>query len=223
MIQLLMLVAMLAQQDPPPSPPRPDNPPPIRPDRRDPFDGPQQPREPRPVPPPPPPGAPGREGERRPPQPPIDVDAVRNWLRDNEPNTFRMVSEMQASNRREEMMHVLAEAAPRMREMESLKQRDPKGYEKMLEMRRLDRESQTQAEAARRAAPEERDAASKKLKETLEKLFDLREELRVRELAELKRRVEALEKAVADRKATKDRIVEKRRRELLGEKSEDDW
>jgi hypothetical protein len=28
---------------------------------------------------------------------------------------------------------------------------------------------------------------------------------------------------VKDRRAAKDRIVEKRRRELLGEKSEDDW
>jgi hypothetical protein len=93
----------------------------------------------------------------------------------------------------------------------------------MVELRRLERESAEQAEQARRAAPEEREAAVKKLKETLSRLFDAREEARVRELAELKRRVDALEKAMTERKTNKDRIVEKRRRELMGEKSEDDW
>ena len=92
-----------------------------------------------------------------------------------------------------------------------------------MEMRRLERESAEQAEQARRAPPEEREAALKKLKETLSRLFDAREEIRARELTELKRRVEALEKAVAERKGNKERIVEKRRRELMGEKSEDDW
>lgn len=217
MINLLMAMAVLAAQQDPPPPPRPD-PPPLRQDRRDPFDGPQRPGQP-----PNPPLPPMREGDRRPAQPAIDPEAVKAWLQQNEPNTYKAYADAQAANRQPEATRILIEAAPRMREMESMKQRDPKGYEKAVEMHRLERESQGLADAARRAPPEEREAHSKKLKETLDKLFDLREEMRARELAELKRRVEALEKAVADRKASKDRIVEKRRRELLGEKSEDDW
>lgn len=155
--------------------------------------------------------------------PPVNTDEVRNWLKENEPETFRRLAQLQEDGRRDEAMRILMEATPRMREMKDLKERDPKAFERMAEMRRLDRESQDQAEQARRAPPEEREAAVKKLKETLGRLFDAREDIRQRELAELKRRVESLEKALSDRKAGKERIVEKRRRELMGEKSEDDW
>ena len=208
MIQTLMIAMVLWAQAEPPKPPETP-----RQDRRDPFEGPRvQP----PTPPQPPMGEPRGI-------PSFNADEVRNWLRENEPETYRRLMEVQESGRRPEAMRILEQAAPRMREMNELKQRDPKGYEKMVEMRRLERESFTQAEAARRAPPEEREAATAKLKETLGRLFDAREEVRVRELAELKRRVEALEKALTDRKGNKEKLVEKRRRELMGEKSEDDW
>jgi hypothetical protein len=186
---------------PPPPPRRVERPQEPTPPRRDPFENP-------------------REG--RPGQPPINPDETRAWLKDNEPETFRHLMNLQEQGKREDVMRILAEAGPRMRDLNELKQRDPKGYEKMMDLRRLERESMEQANQARRAPPEEREAAQKKLKETLGRLFDAREEARSRELVELKRRVEMLEKAVTDRKASKDKIVEKRRRELMGEKSEDD-
>jgi hypothetical protein len=153
----------------------------------------------------------------------MSPDEVVAWLKENEPETVRRLLKMQDERRFEEVKRFLAEAAPRVRDLKQLKERDPKSYEKTMELQRLERESVEQAEQARRAAPEEREAATKKLKETLSRLFDAREEARVRELGELKRRVETLEKAMAERKNNKDRIVEKRRRELMGEKSEDDW
>jgi len=212
---LLLLTSLAWAQDPPPTPRRPENQDPVtgRPERRDPFDGPRVPN------PPQPPGV-----ERRPTQPMyVPTEETRAWLKDNEPETFRRLTQLQEEGRREEVQRILMEVGPRIRELKELKERDPKGFEKAMEMRRLERESMEQAEQARRAAPEEREAAAKKLKETLNKLFDAREETRIRELAELKRRVEALEKAMTDRKSNKERIVEKRRRELMGEKSEDDW
>lgn len=207
---ILALSSSAWAQNEPPKPPDP-----IRPERRDPFDG------PRPAPPPNPPQTPN--GERRPAPPPFNPEEVRAWLRENEPETFRRLQQMQEEGRRQDVLRLLEGAAGRMRELNDLKQRDPKGFEKLTEMRRLERESLELAEAARRAPADQRDAAVAKLKETLNRLFDAREDVRVRELAELKRRVEALEKALADRKASKDRLVEKRRRELMGEKSEDDW
>lgn len=209
MMQTLMLALVLWTQAEPPKPPDP----PPRQDRRDPFEG------PRPVHPAQPPQPP--MGERR--MPPFNPEEVRGWLRENEPETHRRLMQVQEEGRRQDAMRMLEDASVRMREMNELKQRDPKGYEKMVEMRRLERDSLAQAEAARRAPPEEREAATAKLKETLGKLFDAREEVRLREIAELKRRVEALEKALGDRKANKDRLVEKRRRELMGEKSDEDW
>jgi len=227
LMALLLLATAAAAQDKPPPPREGDQPrPPGTPRPRDgdprppgPRDGDPPRREgDRPGQPPPPP----REGGRR-PVPPFNPEEVRSWLEANEPETFRRLNQMQGSGQREEAQRVLADASVRMREMNDLKTRDPKAYERVAELRRLEREGNELAEQARRAPPEEKDAASKKLQENLGKQFDLREDQRVREIAELKRRVEALEKALADRKAGKEKIVDKRRRELLGERVDEDW
>ena len=163
-----------------------------------------------------------REGGRRAP-PPFNPEEVLGWLKDNEPEMFRRLTQMQEEGRREEVQRALAEVSMRMRELADLKQRDPNAYEKMQDMRRLEREGMELAAQARRASPDAKEEASKKLQENLAKQFDLREEQRVREITELKRRVEMLEKSLLDRKAAKERIVEKRRRELLGEKVDEEW
>ncbi len=215
-----------APKEPPPTPPPPrvERQDPGRPERRDPFEGPRIPN-----PPQPPRGQPPDPDSLR----PRDVfergrsltlsEESKAWLKENEPETLRRWNQFVEEGRREDAQRLAAEIAPRIRELQELKERDPKGFEKAMELRRLERQSLEQAEQARRASPEEREAASKKLKETLGRLFDAREEVRLRELGELKRRVEALEKALGERKNNKDRIVERRRRELMGEKSEDDW
>jgi hypothetical protein len=169
---------------------------------------------PQPRPPHPPP---------RPPAAPENVEEVWAWLRENEPETFRRMEKASEEGRRPEAMRILAEAEPRMRELADLKSRDPKAYEKTQELRRLERESQEVAELARTAGPAEREAAGKKLRATLDRLFDLREEQKGRELEELKRRVAEIEKQLEARKASKERIVERRKRELLGERLPDDW
>jgi hypothetical protein len=212
LVALLILATPALAQDPTPVP---------RPERRDPLQPPPTPRPPDP-PRAPTPVVPNNNAEARQPLP-FNPEEVREWLKQNEPETFRNLMQMQNDGRRPEAMRILNEAVPRMRELNDLKIRDPKGYERLMDMRRLERESLEQAEALRRTPPEQREAKMAVLKETLNKLFDAREEVRARELTELKRRVEMLEKAVKERQASKDRIVEKRRRELLGEKSEDDW
>jgi hypothetical protein len=214
LLALAMISTAAFAQDRPPETTAPKQPQ----ERRDPFEGPRPPTPPQP----PGPERPRDVFERR-PMSVVPTEEVRAWLQENEPETLRRWNQLQEEGKREEAMRLMSEVAPRVREFKELKERDPKGFEKMMAMRRLERESGEQAEQARRAPPEEREAATKKLKETLSRLFDAREEVRNREIAELKRRVEALEKAVAERKGNKERIVEKRRRELMGEKSEDDW
>jgi hypothetical protein len=163
-------------------------------------------------------GAPGRR-----PNPAFNPEAVRGWLKENEPETFRHLTQAQAEGRRDEVQHILGDASMRMHELNDLKERDPKGFERMQAMRALEREGMELAEQARRGPPEEKEAVTKKLLENLSRQFDLREEQRMREIAELKRRIEGLEKALSDRKGSKERIVERRKRELLGEKVDEDW
>ncbi len=151
-------------------------------------------------------------------------DEIRAWLKENEAGTFKRMMRAQDEGRRPEVMQILSEAEPRMRQMIDMKEHDPKGYERVKEMHRLDAESLELAERARRTeAPDERERLAKQLAETLGKLFDLREENRVLDVAQLKKRVESLEKELSNRKANKEKIIDQRRRELLGAKGEFDW
>jgi hypothetical protein len=164
------------------------------------------------------PGA-GEEG-----RPPFNADEARAWLKENEPETSRQVARLEEEGRRQEAMELLLEAEGRRREMEDVKRRDPQGYERMASMRRLERESIELAEKLRpSSAGAAREEGVKKLNDLLGRLFDLREEARAREISELKRRIDELEKSLSGRKASKDRIIEKRRKELLGEKVDEDW
>ena len=228
LLALLLLATSSWAQD---RPKEGDQPRPERPRDGEKPRGPREGDQPRPPDPPRPP-VPPRDGERPPgaprdgnrrPIPPFNPEEVRAWLKDNEPETFRRLNQMQEEGKREEVLRMMADASMRMRDLNDLKVRDPKGYERMQDLRRVEREGMELAEQARRASPEEKEAASKKLQENLAKQFDLREEQRIREITELKRRVEALEKALGDRKTNKDKIVDRRRRELLGEKVDEDW
>lgn len=198
---ILCALAFMLVQDPPPPPPPPPR-----------AENPDRPRTPE--------GDPRRQP---PPRPPSNPEEVKAWLRENEPETYRRVERALEEGRRPEASRLLAEAEPRMREMAELKTRDPKAFERTLELRRLERESLEVAERARNAAAPDKEAAAKKLRDTLDRLFDLREEAKARELEELKRRVGEIEKQLEARKASKERIVDRRKRELLGERLQDDW
>ncbi len=155
---------------------------------------------------------------------PFNPDEVRAWLRDAEPETHRRLVLLEEEGRLQEVMEMLGAAEGRRRETEEMKRHDPAAYERMSAMRRLERESIELAESLRNAPPgPQRDEGVKRLGEILGRLFDLREEARAREVVELKRRIEELEKSLAGRKANKERIVERRRKELLGEKIDEDW
>ncbi len=196
--------------NPPPRPPNPDEDPLYKSFKRD---GEEQ-TDPRRGPPRP----------EAPPHPPVPLEQVRAWLRENDPETSRRVEQASGEEGRgAEAFRLLREAEPRVREMIELKNRDPKAFEKTQELRRLERESLEIAERARGASPADREVAVKKLKESLDRLFDLREEQKARELDELKRRVGEIEKQLETRKASKERIVDRRKRELLGERLQDDW
>lgn len=204
MIAALLLVLL---QDPPPPPPLPPRPRPP---------GLEEGQEP------------GGEPRRRPPgEPPMrplaNPEEVKAWLREHEPETARRVERAIEEGRRPEAMRLLNEAEPRMREMAEMKARDPKAFEKLQEMRGLERETFELAERARQASAADREKAGALLLEKLGRLFELREEMKTREVAELKRRVAEIEKQMEARKASKERIVERRKRELLGEKLPDDW
>jgi len=70
---------------------------------------------------------------------------------------------------------------------------------------------------------EDRAEVQGKLKESVTKLFDLREQARAKEIDNLKKRLEELTRMIEKRKANRDQIIERRIRQLSGELDELDW
>lgn len=169
-------------------------------------------------------GGPGRERgpERDGPVTREEIEEARKWLQENEPEQARMLEEILASGEPMRSSRMVREALHRKRDLEDMKQRDPEGYARLQKMRELERKSGELAEKIRRGG-HGNEELRKQLSEALGQLFDLREEMRAKELAELKRRVEELEKVLQRRKEGRGSIIERRLKELLGEKSDEDW
>lgn len=146
---------------------------------------------------------------------PEDVfEELREWLGRHEPETLRRLESLRAEGRHDEFARQVQEALQRRNEFE----RDPESHQRWQRMRQLERETFDLAERVRRGEDVRRE-----LFEKLAALFDLREEQRARELADLKRRVDELEKILQKRRENRTSIIEKRLREMTGEKSVDEW
>ncbi len=103
---------------------------------------------------------------------------------------------------------------------------DPEMAKRMEEMGRLERDTQELGAKLRRIPAENKDERTVvlgKLGEAVTKLFDLREEMRAREVDMLKRRLEELTKMLDKRKANRNQIIDKRIKQLSGEADELDW
>jgi hypothetical protein len=183
---------------------RPARPPQDRPPREE-GDRPRPPRPPDSVPP----------GRERRPGPPFNPEELHDWMKENEPELSRRLERLQREGRRDEVQRLQQDAAIRMREMKILKERDPEGWERARAAQGLERQARETADRARRGAGADREEALRQLRELVGRLFDQREASRERELAELKRRVQEIEAAMAERKGDRARLVQQRMDELL--------
>ena len=71
------------------------------------------------------------------------------------------------------------------------------------------------------STPADREAARSELLEAVNRHFDLRQEIRARELAELEKQIAELRRSLDRRTQLRDKIVQRRMTELLGDETED--
>lgn len=103
---------------------------------------------------------------------------------------------------------------------------DPETQKLHMEAQELERESMDLAGKLRRIPKDNKDDREEtfgKLKESVTKLFDLREKMRAREVEMIKKRLEELTQLLEKRKTNRDAIIEKRLKQLTGEADELDW
>jgi polyhydroxyalkanoate synthesis regulator phasin len=152
------------------------------------------------------------------------LDEVAAWLKENEPHLAEQLNILGREKRWDEQERLLRDVYGKMTAMQDLKRRDPKEFERVQKMNRLDADSRRLGEDLRRAKdPETRAELKAKLKETLVELFDMRETARWRELEALEAQVKELRRTLESRKENRDKIIEKRAKELGGEKDDTDW
>lgn len=161
------------------------------------------------------PGGPGRP--MRTPPSAEDREKAVVWMKENEPTRLERLNEIRQSHP-EEYERAMMQVAMEVRDLLTMKQNDPKRYERRMAQRKLDYRATELAEKIRGAGPDQEMAAERKeLKDVLGKLFDLREEDREQELKRLEEELSRLRETMAKRKESKDKIVERRMDELLGE------
>ncbi len=171
-----------------------------------------------------PPGEPGGPGEPgmgpRPMRTPVsaeDREKAMAWLKENEPTRLERLGELK-QQRPDEYERAVTQIAMEVRDLLAMKQNDPKRYERRMSQRKLDYRANELAEKIRGAGENQDTTAERKeLKDVLGKLFDLREEDREQELKRLADELTRLKETMAKRRESKDKLVERRMEDLLGE------
>ncbi|MDI6732647.1 MAG: hypothetical protein QME16_01775 [Planctomycetota bacterium] len=114
---------------------------------------------------------------------------------------------------KEELMHLL-----------ELRKRDPERYEQVLKERTMEKEAKELAIRYRESGDkEEREKVKKEIRKQLEGLFDKREAQRETEIKRLEDELAKLKEKMKVRKANRDKIIERRQKELLGEEDDLGW
>jgi hypothetical protein len=130
--------------------------------------------------------------------------------------------------------HVLVEESARMaqtlprieaqRYYMDVQRNDRQLYEQLLEERKLEAETHRLAQEIRSLQPGEvRTERLNTLRQKLLDSFELKQENRRREITQLERQLEGLQLRLHERERLRDRIIEERLRELIGERDAREW
>jgi hypothetical protein len=186
------------------------------------------------------PPLPPREGERMRPMPPPDQiqnfeatmhrelgpmmemakDFAGPLLKERMEQARRLFQE----RRFEEGREVLRTTARQLRDMKDLRERDPERFKLQMQIAELDRHSAELGQKVRRAPNEDaKKQAAAELKEVLNKLFDLRQEEREKNVQQIERDLKELRGSLEKRKAKRDEIIKHRFDQLTGKAEMLDW
>ena len=109
-------------------------------------------------------------------------------------------------------------------ELRELKERDPQRYEQVIQERKMETEIKGLAMQCRKSQDnDEKENLKKQIKTRLEKLFDLREAQREIEIKRLEEELTKLKEKMKVRKANRDKIIDRRQKELIGEEDDMGW
>jgi len=170
-----------------------------------------------------------QRGGRGRPEPPVGREALQEqrdevvqFIQENFPEKARMLKELRQRDP-EEFRRRRQQLAEEVRHLRELRQENPDLFRlQMDEMRLRDETNRLVREARRAEGGKARDEAVKRLREALDRSFDLRTRIKQGELEDLRRRLAELEASLKRRGERRAQMVEERQRELL-EGGQEDW
>jgi hypothetical protein len=121
-------------------------------------------------------------------------------------------------------MKLFEETQRERMKLRELKEHDPQRYEQVIQERKMESEIEGLAMQCRKSQNnDEKEGLKKQIKSQLEKLFDLREAQRETEIKRLEEQLTKLKEKMKTRKANRDKIIERRQKELVGEDDDMGW
>lgn len=148
-------------------------------------------------------------------------DEVVQFIQENFPEKARMLRELRQRDP-EEFRRRRQQLAEEVRHLRELRAEDPGRFRLQMDEMRLRDETSRLVREARKAEGKAREEAVKRLREALDRSFDLRTRIKQGELEDLRRRLAELEASLKRRGERRAQMVEERQRELL-EGGQDDW
>lgn len=152
-----------------------------------------------------------------------DMEKVVGWLEENEPETLEKLERLREHNP-EAYYHFLRETFEKMMHMAEMQKRDPEGYKRMTEIRKLDRLVWELAEKHKHAdSAEQKAEIAAKLEKTLSRMFDLKQAQHKAEIENLEKEVAKLKEIYDTNQQNKEAIIKERLRKLTGKNHSFDW
>ncbi len=137
---------------------------------------------------------------------------------------MEMARRLFQDRRFEEGREVLRATGRQLREMKELKERDPERFKLQMRIAEMDRHAAELGQKVRRATEEDaKKLAATELKEVLNKLFDLRQEEREKNVQQIERDLKELRESLEQRKARRDEIIQHRFDQLTGKAAMMEW
>ena len=154
--------------------------------------------------------------------PELDKDIVK-FLEQFDPERLKQLRHLKEVDP-EAFLRMMKESQHEMMKLNELRERDPQRFEQIMKERQMENEIKELSLQCRKSQNnDEKEEIKKDIKTRLEKLFDLREAQRENEIKRMEQELNKLKEKMKTRKTNRDKIIERRQKELIGEEDDMGW
>jgi hypothetical protein len=151
---------------------------------------------------------------------PLSEEEIFQWVEQYVPSGVSELKDLK-QEAPEVYAHRIREVANEIRHLETVKQRDPEMFERLVKAENLEHKSwKLSGEIARTQDPEKKKQLTAQLKDMLGEIFEIRLEERSLEIKELENEINKIKTLIEERKANKGAIIDRHLNEMLSEHDE---